>query len=225
MLSRSFRIWAEIDLLPIKGDVGCHRQVSESLFWHFNSLEGQIFVPRLADVVEAMKADEVVSQMRRSKFNFRKRLYMVTGVRIARGARMAGRNTASVGAHTKLGADLAGIEGSPATVGVDGSITNTSSSVHSFQNASDFVYAYRLCEVYYGKEVYLKPYSDGETYGLKDHGGEDEDSEMVDENMEDVVKEGRILVEGINNADYDGDGHLRKIPESETAEEDYYILG
>ena len=144
---------------------------------------------------------------------------------------MAGKNTASVGAHTKLGADLAGIEGSPATVGVDRSITNTSSSAHSFQNASDFVYAYRLCEVYYGKEVYLKPYSNGETYGLKDHGGEDEDSEMVDdnnmddENVEDVVKEDRILVEGISSADYAGDGHLRKIPRSETAEEDYYILG
>ncbi|CZR51367.1 uncharacterized protein PAC_01242 [Phialocephala subalpina] len=230
LLSISFRIWAEIDLLPVKGDVGGHRQVSKSLSWHFDRLEGQIFVPRLADVIEAMKSDEVVSQIRRSKFNFRRRLYMVTGVRIARRARMAGKDSVSAGAHAKLGADLAAVGGPPATVGVDGSITNTTSNARSFQNASDFVYAYRLCEVYYGKEVYLKPYSDGETYGLKDNGGEDEDSEMVDDDnmddddMGDVVEEDRIVVEGISGSDYAGDGELRKIPMPETDEEDYYIL-
>ncbi|CZR69123.1 uncharacterized protein PAC_19023 [Phialocephala subalpina] len=225
-LSMSFRTWAEIDLLPVKGDAGGHRQVSKSLSWHFDRLEGQIFVPRLADVIEAMKADEIVSQIRRSKFNFRKRLYMVTGVRIARGARTAGKGSVSVGAHAKLGADLAAVGGPLATVGVDGSITNTTSNARSFKDASDFVYAYRLCEVYYGKEVYLKPYTNGETFGLKNRGGEHEDSEMMDDDdTEDVVEGDQILVEGISSSDYAGNGELCKIPVSETCEEDYYILG
>lgn len=224
LLDTSFRVWAEVDLLPIQGDIGGHRLVGSSLSWHFDRLEGQIFVPRLPGVVEALKADTVVAQINRSRFNFRKRLYMVTGLRIARGARMVHTESHYFGAYANVGVDAATFGRAPVTSGVEGGFTNTTNNTRSFQGASDFVYAYRLCEVYYGKDVYVKPHTSGETYCVAD---EEEDQAMEmdggDEDSEDVENENRILVEGISSLDYAGDGQLRQVTTSETNEEGYYI--
>jgi hypothetical protein len=220
-LDVSFRIWAEVDLLPVQGNIGSSRKTSNSLSWHFDKLEGQIFIPHMPDIVAALQVDTVVSQIRRSRFNFRKRLYMVTGVRIARGANMSKEKSYEIGLNNEVGVDLAYVGGPPMNVGIGGGITTGSNSAQSFQGASDFVYAYRLCEVHYGKDVYTKPYTGGETYH---QGEEDDDVEMGDaDEVEEEEEEYRIVVEKIDGSDYAGDGQLRPIAKAENGEEDFYM--
>jgi hypothetical protein len=119
----------------------------------------------------------------------------VTRVRITRGARIVGKDSVSIRVYTKLGADLVAIRGPLAIVRVNRSITNTTSNAYLFKDVLDFVYIYRLYEVYYRKEVYLKLYSYGEIFRLKDYDREYEDSKIVDNNniddndIEDVVEE------------------------------------
>ncbi|KAL6403075.1 hypothetical protein AUP68_12407 [Ilyonectria robusta] len=143
LLDTSFRIWADADLAPVTAELGSSRTTSNSLSWNFDRLEGQIFIPRIPYVTEALQSDSVVSQIKRSMFNFRKRLYIVTGVRIARGARMSDQRSCASGFNASLGVDGTAY-GVPATLGVDGGFSRASDTTNSFQGASDFVYAYRL---------------------------------------------------------------------------------
>jgi hypothetical protein len=156
-------------------------------------------IPRLPDVQSAISREEVVSQINRSKFNFKKRLYMVTGVRVARGAKLHQKGSESVGGDAGVGVDLSAFGVAPVTVGVGGARQSTSEENYGFKKSSDFVFAYRVCEIHYGKDVYVKPYNSGETFGTNDGKNGDELSEDEDED-----KPQRIVVEDIESSDYSG---------------------
>lgn len=150
LLNISFKAWVTADILLVKASAGSHHKISTSESWHFHTLEGQIFVPRLAEINVSLKSEEVLSQICRSKFNFRKRLYMVTGVRIAKGAKMTSGESASIGGEAMVGS----IANYPSLqAGIDANAMKASSNARSSQIVSEFVYAYRLCEIHYGKEV------------------------------------------------------------------------
>ncbi len=202
-------------MLPIQGRLGGHTHRSNSEVWHFDKLESETTVPRLANVQVAIKSDQVVAQINRSRFDFRKRLYMVTGVRIARGARLDQKVSNDVGGEAKVGVDLTALAAVPVTVGptVDASIKK--SNHFSFKGSSDFVYAYRICEINYGKDVYVKPYNKGETQGANE-----DDEDERDEEVE--GQEERILVEKVATTDYDGSGiphQLFKLDSSSTEDD------
>ncbi|KAK2674209.1 hypothetical protein RAB80_009193 [Fusarium oxysporum f. sp. vasinfectum] len=135
---------------------------------------------------------------------------------------MSDQMSRASGMNTTLGADGMAV-GIPISTGLDGGLSHMSNTTNSFQAASDFVYAYRLCEVYYSKKVRLKPYSQGETYAVgqveKDGTGTDQSEEA----SEDEEIPG-ISVDGICNVDYSGDGILEKATESGFEDEEYYLL-
>jgi hypothetical protein len=224
-LGTSFGIWASADLLPVQGNNGAQRQSTSAASWNFAQLESQIFTPRLDYVAEALKSQTVVDQIKRSKFNFRKRLYMVVGVRIARGAGKSAQTSRSFGLSAGIGIDPAFLGGLPITAGVEGSFDRSAAQTESFQGSSDFVYAYRLFEIYYGKQVSYRPYTGGETYDLEGCGA-DSDVEM-DDGDDQAEEEIRIAVEGISGSDYAGDGKLRRVDLTGFelgSDEEYYIL-
>jgi hypothetical protein len=158
-------------------------------------------IPRLPDVQAAISREEVVAQINRSKFNFKKRLYMITGVRVARGAKLHQKGSESIGGNAGVGVDLGAFGVAPVTVGVGGAGQSTSSENYGFKKSSDFVFAYRVCEIHYGKDVYVKPYNSGETFGTNDGGDGDELSEDEEEE-----KRQKIVVEDIEASDYSGGG-------------------
>jgi len=201
-LGGSFQIWADLDMLPIKSNIGTNRHTSSSITWHFDRLDSEIMIPRLPDVQAAISREEVVTQINRGKFNFKKRLYMITGVRVARGAKLRQKESGTVGGNAGVGVDLGAFGIAPVTVGVGGAGHNTSSKNYGFKKSTDFVFAYRVCEIHYGKDVYVKPYNSGETFGTND--GRDEDGPSEDEEDED--KPQRIVVEDIETSDYSGGG-------------------
>lgn len=159
--------------------------------------------PRLADVQAAMQADEVVAQIRRQKHNFRKRLYMVSGVRIARGARLSLKESRSGGAGAGVGFDLTAVGAPGISMSAQADVKGTASQGHSFESASDFVYAYRLVEIHYSKDVFVVPYQKGETHGVTTR---DENAVEEGQAQDEEVEEERILVEGLASEDYAGVG-------------------
>jgi hypothetical protein len=183
-------------------------------------------IPRLPDVQAAISREEVVAQINRSKFNFKKRLYMITGVRVARGAKLHQKGSGFIGGNAGVGVDLGAFGVAPVTVGVGGAGQSTSSENYGFKKSSDFVFAYRVCEIHYGKDVYVKPYNSGETFGTNDGGDGDELSEDEEEE-----KRQKIVVEDIEASDYSGGGVPHKsftLPEDEKStdwgEEEEFVL-
>lgn len=202
-LGISFGLWAEADLLPVSGNVGCKREASQEEEWEFDSLDSEIMAPRLSDIRTALGTDEVVAQIRRSRFNYRKRLYMITGVRIARGARLSRKATKTRGGNAKIMVDLATVSVVPVKVGPDINVTRENEESYSFEETSDFVYAYRVCEVHYGKDVYTAAFNKGDTFKEegKAWGSEDNNGESEEDN-EDEEENARIVVENITDCDH-----------------------
>lgn len=226
-LGGSFKIWADIDILPIKSELGAKHHTSKSTTWHFDRLDSEVMIPHLQDVQAAIVREEVVAQINRNKFNFRKRLYMITGIRIARGAKLQQKSSMSMGANAKVGVDLAALGVAPTTVGPAVDVTSTNSENHSFKNSSDFVYAYRVCEIHYGKDVYVKPFNKGETFGVHKDAKADKVSDEESEEEEELQ---RIVVEDMAT-DYTGSGvphQSFKLPveesDNEASNEDELIL-
>jgi hypothetical protein len=194
----SFKIWADVSMLPVGGDLGGKFRDSKNISWHFDRLETEIIVPRLLDIQTAISKEEVVAQINRKKFDFKRRLYMVTGVRIARGARLYQSDSRMLRGEIKGSVDLTASSALPLNVGSGVDLKSTKIANYSFNDASDFVYAYRVCEIHYGKDVYTKPFNKGNTFGL-DHGRDNESGDEDDRDGEE-----RIIVEKIEDSEYTG---------------------
>jgi hypothetical protein len=205
-LGASFGLWAEAVLLPVSGNVGGKHETSQKERWEFDRLDSEIIVPRLPDVQAALEKDEVVAQIRRSKFDYRKRLYMITGVRIARGARLSRKDSKARGGNAKTMVDLAAVSPVPLKVGPEVHVMRENEGSYSFNGASDFVYAYRVCEVHYGKDVHTTAYNKGDTFADGKQAGEEggDDGNGEDDEEDDEGENVHILVEKIADSDFAG---------------------
>ena len=86
------------------------------------------------------------------------------------------------------------------------------------------MYAYRVCEIHYGKDVYVAPYNKGDTFSDNPEVGDRESSDDEDEGQE----QQRIMVEKIDTSDYSGLGVAHQffnltLPEEE--EEEFFLPG
>ncbi|KFY06828.1 hypothetical protein V492_07705 [Pseudogymnoascus sp. VKM F-4246] len=200
-VASAFNIWAKVVLLPIKPERKANQSQSEDVSWHFERLDTEIMVPRLLDVQAAISKEEVVAQINRNKFDFRKRMYMVTGIRIARGAKLSQQTFKATGGDVKVDVDLTVSGMVPVRVGAGKNWGSTNSAGYSFGEATDFIYAYRVCEINYGKDVFVKPFNKGDTFGV-----DSSDDEGSSEDEDDTEEQPRILVESIDVSDYTGSG-------------------
>ncbi|KAK0111235.1 hypothetical protein ONS95_001609 [Cadophora gregata] len=145
--------------------------------------------------------------LQRSRFGFRKRLHMITGIRIARGARRSSKSSTTRGGNAKTMVDLTAVGGAPLKVGPEFEVTREKEGAYSFEGAQDFVYAYRVCEVHYGKSVYTKAYNKGDSFADGKNAGEeglcqeDNDEDKYDDGDKDIPQ---ILVENIAKQDFAG---------------------
>jgi hypothetical protein len=112
-----------------------------------------------------------------------------------------------MGGNTKIMVDLATVSIVPLKVGPETDITKEKEEPYSCEGASDFVYAYRVCEIHYGKDVHAIPYNRGDTFADgKDAEQDGNDTDGGDDDSDGDDKEGdvRILVEKIADSDYAG---------------------
>lgn len=87
------------------------------------------------------------------------RLYMITGVKIARGGTEAIRREARRALEAQVGADATAATGFPISFGPKFGMSRSEYAGESFGNSADFVFAYRLREIKYDKnEIRTRPY-------------------------------------------------------------------
>ena len=107
--------------------------------------------------------------------NYRMPIYMITGVKIARGATVNMIKEHEVGGKMHLGVHGAPA-GVPGAVGPKVAISSKKTEGPSFRDSSDFVFAYRLREIFYQKgQVKHKEYNKGALYTSS---GEEEELPM-----------------------------------------------
>jgi hypothetical protein len=131
---------------------------------------------------------------------------MITGVRIARGARLSRKDSKARGDDAKTMVDLVAVSLVPLKVGPEVYVMRENEGSYSFNGASDFVYVYRVCEVYYGKDVYTTAYNKGDTFAdgkqVGEEGGDDGNGE--DDEEDDEGENICILVEKIADSVFAG---------------------
>jgi hypothetical protein len=158
-LSAQFSAWANLGYVPMQFKAASATTYTHDLQWHFDKLESQIMSPSLAYVRDAMRHGDVDAALKNWKHPFKRRVYMVTGVRIVNGARMVRENTSS--SNNKVVAEGAAPDQS-VSAGTRAGFATQSTESEGFDRATDFVFAYRLNEVRYRGVVTHKPYTDGE---------------------------------------------------------------
>lgn len=119
--------------------------VKNSRIMEFRELEATFFEPDdeyLRDSVE--KSAKVKKHIHETPG---KSLYMVTGVKVARGAKSIVRARKAVGVTAKLGVDASNFSGVPVQGGPAFKTENSKAEHFQFGGSSDFVYAYRLLRI------------------------------------------------------------------------------
>lgn len=166
-----FGAWASIGRLPAGFKIDASTQTSHESVWHFDRLESKIMAPSIAYVKAAMRHGDVPSNLK--KWSFKKRVYMITGVRAVSGGRMKRSNEAS---HNIDASVQVTPHASSLAAEAKAAIATIASDSENFDNASTFVFAYRLNEIRYRGKVTHKPFTPGETssaesYILRTEGG------------------------------------------------------
>ncbi|KAF3928366.1 hypothetical protein ABW21_db0205146 [Orbilia brochopaga] len=160
-LSSQFSAWTKLSYLPVHFKGSASATKVHNLTWHFDKIESRIISPTITYVEAAMRHGDVQASLR--EWMFKRRVYMVTGVRIAIGARMMRKDVL----ETSLSSSAkGGVPDQSLSTGIGGGFANKSTDTEEFGAASDFVFAYRLNEVRYKGKITHKPYRGGEVASI-----------------------------------------------------------
>lgn len=159
-------IWAEFLKflgMEVEANIGYERETSD--VYKFDVLETESVEPT-KDYIEESVLDPVVSS-HIVETGYRKSIYMITGVKVARGATVALQKRWEVGGHVRVGAD-AMFTGVPLTTGPQIGVAGGRGDHVSFKGGSDFVFAYRLREIYYERGLRMRDrqYTKGALYDV-----------------------------------------------------------
>ncbi|KAL8732950.1 MAG: hypothetical protein Q9181_003756 [Wetmoreana brouardii] len=151
-------IWAKFVEVVAGGNIGIQGHRSGDDVYEFKEMETQFFEPTFRYVAQSMDLPAVTEYIKNTAF--RKNTYMVTGLKVVRGAKVAIERRRGFGGDAQLGVGGAAA-GLPVQLGPDLSAKVAKVDKESFEDASDFVFAMRLREIYYQK---------GKPAGLTDRG-------------------------------------------------------
>ncbi|KAH7139509.1 hypothetical protein B0J11DRAFT_45362 [Dendryphion nanum] len=174
-LSAQFSAWAQLGYVRTQSKQHASRSRTNEMVWFFKKLESRIISPDIKYVEGAMRHGDVEASLK--NFRFKRRVYMVTGVRIVSGAHTIKSDISSsdVGISAKCGTSV-----QPVTAGVTGQFSSNSSSYEGFDKATDFVFAYRLNEIKYRGKLSHKPYTGGEVASTNEPRALEDDWEVTD---------------------------------------------
>ncbi|KAE9371037.1 hypothetical protein N431DRAFT_467251 [Stipitochalara longipes BDJ] len=166
-LEVAFNAWANIYGMPVGLSGKVETKDEMDVKWHFDELRGETMAFDDQYCQEALRDNvNVVSYIERqwSVEKIFKRLYMITGVRTAVGAKMTKteKHTQEAGGQAKFDGSGANV---PLQVGAGLSGKQTSGSKESFEEATDFVYQYQLYQIRYYPHFKPEPFTHGQTEG------------------------------------------------------------
>jgi len=173
-------IWASFLklILGIGAEIGLSGNNENKSSWTCKELHTYWFIPTQEYVEQSVKDPKAREFFIEN--NFSERLYMVTGLKIARGASSTSSFMRKRGfnAHVELDGTNWGIPGS---IGPGIETRNDAKVAENFENADDFVFAFRLREIKVtekGKTTHTQ-HNDGAMFGLRKGKGGDEEIELV----------------------------------------------
>jgi hypothetical protein len=179
-LKALFKLWADLNVLPAKGGASINIERSDRLSWNFDSLKSTQITPTRQYVQDSLQHGEVARYIEAWSWPWDRRLFIVTGVTIAEGARMekSRSRAAAIEAAGNVGISSSG----SARVGGEGHLESTDTNTERLGGASDFVFAYSLNEIFYRKVTH-RPFRKGEVQSLPSERNTDGDTEQVEEDI------------------------------------------
>lgn len=166
--------------------------------WKVRKLETEFIEPDAKYVCKSvMDVDAVKDFFEKNKrLGLTKSAYMVTGVKVARGASFARKKTRGIGAEGEMMLDPTILAGAPFQVGPKGSIEKEMKEEETFKDCSDFVFAYRVRKIFVqwrSKQPDSKEVSGGDLAGADDEVDSDEDES--DEDRDEPAEIDTVMLE------------------------------
>jgi hypothetical protein len=161
--------------LPLGGEVDVELSRKTANSFAFDTMTTLAFEPTQEYVEEAVKAPAVQTWLRepRQKFALFSELFIVTGIKLVKGAKIKYSNSQSTAVKGGLGIDVTAVG---ATFGPKGHWTSTSDDATESNRASEFVFAFRVKRLRFGRRLKLEEYSKGAFMTV---GGNKDDDECV----------------------------------------------
>ncbi|KAM5461715.1 hypothetical protein MferCBS49748_007089 [Microsporum ferrugineum] len=170
--------------LPLGPEVSVERSNKTVNTFAFDTVTTLAFEPTQEYVEEAIKAPAVQSWLRepRQKFALVSQLFVVTGMKLVRGARITYSTSQSTTAKGNLGIDMTSLG---TTFGPKGFWSSMNDDAMESSRESEFVFAFRVKRLKFGRRMKLQEYNKGAFFAA---GGKRDDVECV-------------LVEDVDGAD------------------------
>ncbi|KAJ4123172.1 hypothetical protein NW768_009700 [Fusarium equiseti] len=169
MRSGKIGLWAKC-LQFVQGGLSFNDLKSSLENHKFATLETKYFIPE-DDYFEQVLEDAGV-QAYFQVHNWRKPVYLITGIKIAKGASVSTESSKGRSAQTELKVDATGL-GSDVQVGPEASWESNSKRGVSYGGSTDYIFAYQLTRMkpkQKGREVKNKSFVEGAVYGKGDEG-------------------------------------------------------
>ncbi|KAK2018696.1 hypothetical protein LZ32DRAFT_521240 [Colletotrichum eremochloae] len=153
--------------ISVRGDIALDYQRNNGSSWQFDRLDTQIIRPTRNYIRQCLNSPQVAAHIEKEKVKLLNtwKLFMISGIRIARGARTEETEGKSKAAHVRPGMNMAEVINAEIGAG----ISRTTQNAFSGQHANDYIWAVQLREV--SKSVFRSDFSErisvkGATLGL-----------------------------------------------------------
>lgn len=132
---------------PLSGGGEVSREKGDILKWTFDRLETEFIEPTQNYVEDSvLRVPEVKKWLNERKLTGA--VYMVTGIKIARGGKFFRKKTRAKGVGGDVTVDLTALTGTPVGVGPTAELEKKSEVVEAYSSCSDFVWAYRMQRIH-----------------------------------------------------------------------------
>ena len=144
--------------------------------WEFERLETEFIEPDTAYVSSSVQVAAVRDALKDKKL-LGKAVYMVTGVKIARGPKALREQADEIGGEGKVALDATALTGIPVQAGPQLSFSRREQDSEWFGRSSDFVFAYRLRKIFVHRsgKIGTKEVTGGALQGHGDYVSESSD--------------------------------------------------
>lgn len=171
--------------LPLGPEVNAEHSNKTAKMFAFDTVTTLAFEPTLEYVEEAIKAPAVQTWLRepRQKFSLVSELFVVTGIKLVKGAKIKYSTSESTTVHANFGIDVTSLG---TTIGPKGHWNSMNDDVTEFNRESEFVFAFRVKRLKFGRRLKLGEYNKGAFMTFRGKKDDDECVSVEDVNGADI---------------------------------------
>lgn len=178
-----------------------HTRATGSVF-AFDTLTTLSFEPSLEYVGEAIKAPAVQAWLKEPRQRFSPAsvsLYLVTGIKLAKGARIRFSKEYKTTVSGHIGVDLSAL-GAPLTVGPKGHWTSAKADETELNRESEFVFAFCVKRLRFGRKLKVERHNKGSFMSVGDGEGEDDEGVLVEDVDGSDVQTAKVVPDGASES-------------------------